>query len=261
MKALILAAGRGSRMSALTDERPKCLVELHGRALLDWQLEALRAAAVDEIAILTGYRAELLRERADHSFHNPRWSETNMVGTLACAREWLSSSPCVVSYSDIVYPASAVEALLRSRAELAMTYDPDWLSLWSERFEDPLEDAESFRLDERGMLAEIGARASSCADIHGQFMGLLQFTPASWSRVETLLDELGPEAADRLDTTSLLNRLLSRGEAIEAVPVQGPWGEADSASDLAVLERLWPPASSGERAGAERRAVDSSLRA
>ena len=53
MKDIILAAGRGSRMKNLTADRPKCLVELRGKALLDWQLEALRAAGVTEIAIVT----------------------------------------------------------------------------------------------------------------------------------------------------------------------------------------------------------------
>jgi len=56
MKAIILAAGRGSRMKNLTDERPKCLVELRGNPLLDWQLAALLEAGIDRIAIDTGYR-------------------------------------------------------------------------------------------------------------------------------------------------------------------------------------------------------------
>ena len=42
MKAIILAAGRGSRMKNLTDEKPKCLIELHGKALLDWQIQAIK---------------------------------------------------------------------------------------------------------------------------------------------------------------------------------------------------------------------------
>ncbi len=76
MKAIILAAGRGSRMKSLTEERPKCLVELAGKALLDWQLEALREAGVSEIAIVTGYKRELLANRGLVEFYNPRWAET-----------------------------------------------------------------------------------------------------------------------------------------------------------------------------------------
>ena len=101
MKAIILAAGRGSRMKHLTDTQPKCLVELNGKSLLDWQLKALRDAGITEIAIVTGYRRQLLVNRGLIEFYNPRWAETNMVSSLACADEWLTTEPCIVSYSDI----------------------------------------------------------------------------------------------------------------------------------------------------------------
>ncbi len=59
-------------MKTLTDERPKCLVELDGRPLLDYQINALSDAGIDEIAIVTGYRRELLAPRFNVEFHNPR---------------------------------------------------------------------------------------------------------------------------------------------------------------------------------------------
>ena len=69
MRAVILAAGRGSRMKNLTDDRPKCLVELKGKALLDWQLESLRASGIREIAVISGYKSELLANRGLIEFH------------------------------------------------------------------------------------------------------------------------------------------------------------------------------------------------
>ena len=61
MRALILAAGRGKRMNFLTEDKPKCLVMLKGRTLLDWQLKAIREAGIEKIAIVTGYKRELLQ--------------------------------------------------------------------------------------------------------------------------------------------------------------------------------------------------------
>ena len=115
MKAIILAAGRGSRMKNLTDDQPKCLVEMRGKPLLDWQLTALREAGVDQIAIVTGYKGELLMGRGLVEFHNSRWAETNVVSSLACARDWLQAEPCIVSYSDIFYSAQAVQSLMDCR--------------------------------------------------------------------------------------------------------------------------------------------------
>jgi NDP-sugar pyrophosphorylase family protein len=113
-------------------------VELRGKALLDWQLTALRDAGIEEAAIVTGYRRELFAERGLTEFHNPRWAETNMVSSLACAQEWLGAVTCIVSYSDIFYSAQAIQSLMESQAALAVTYDPYWLDLWKQRFDDPL---------------------------------------------------------------------------------------------------------------------------
>ena len=159
MKAIILAARRGSRMGNITDDRPKCLVEVRGKLLLDWQITALREAGIQEIAIVTGYRRELLVGRGLVEFNNSRWAETNMVSSLDCARSWLIEAPCVVSYSDIFYDAVAIRSLMNSSALLAVTYDPNWLLLWEKRFGEPLMDAETFRVGTIGTLIEIGESA------------------------------------------------------------------------------------------------------
>lgn len=238
MKAIILAAGRGSRMKNLTEERPKCLVELHGKPLLEWQLAALHGAGIEQVAIVTGYKRELLSNRGLVEFHNPRWAETNMVASLACAQEWLRGEPCVVSYSDIFYEASAPRLLMETNAELAITYDPNWRVLWESRFEDPLSDAETFKMDDRRVLLEIGQKPTRIEDIQGQYMGLLRFTPAGWSKVETLRASLDDRLRDRLDMTGMLQRLIAgHGAQILALPYSERWGEVDSAEDLAVYEK------------------------
>ena len=233
MKAIILAAGRGSRMKSLTDERPKCLVELHGKALLDWQLESLRKAGISEIAIVTGYKRELLVNRELVEFHNMRWAETNMVSSLACAEEWLQTEPCIVSYSDIFYSPTAVRLLIRCLAPLAVTYDPNWLKLWTQRFGDPLLDAETFRLTPEHTLAEIGNKPRLVDEVQGQYMGLLRFTPEGWMEVQRIRSNLTLEQCDKIHMTGILQKVIDdKCFQIEAVPYLGEWGEIDSADDL-----------------------------
>ncbi len=240
MHGLILAAGRGSRMGELTAELPKCFARLHGRRLLDWQLAALRGAGLDSLAIVRGYQADAFDEPVTF-FENPRWAETNMVQTLLAADAWLSAAPCIVSYSDIFYSAETVKVLADCPADMAISFDPEWLDLWSQRFENPLLDAESFRRAESGTLLEIGERCTSVEEIQGQYMGLLKFTPTGWSKVKALLVTLDGTLRDRLDMTSLLKRGIAAGWDIGTVPVVGPWGEVDEASDLALYHRLISP--------------------
>ncbi len=232
-KAIILAAGRGSRMRALTDERPKCLVSVRGKSLLDWQLGSLRAAGIAEIGIVTGYRRELLAGRGLAEFHNPRWAETNMVSSLACAESWLLSEPCIVSYADIFYDSAAVTGLMTGDAALAVTYDHNWLPLWQKRFGDPLSDAETFRLRPDGTLAEIGKRPRSLAEVQGQYMGLLRFTPEGWREVARIRATLSAAERDRLHMTGVLQHVIEAGRiAVAAVRYDGSWGEVDSPDDL-----------------------------
>lgn len=222
-------------MGALTDERPKCLVEIRGQTLLERQLAALRAGGVEEIGIVTGYRRELLAGFGLHEFHNPRWEQTQMVTSLACAAEWLTAAPCLVSYADIFYQPEAVRALIASDADLALTYDLNWQALWTRRFGDPLLDAETFRLNPDGTVAEIGRKPQSLAEIEGQYMGLLRFTPVGWAAVERMRKGLNAEERDRLDMTSALQRVIALGEwPVTAVPYSGEWGEVDAEEDLRV---------------------------
>ncbi|MBM3524754.1 MAG: phosphocholine cytidylyltransferase family protein [Alphaproteobacteria bacterium] len=236
MRAIILAAGRGSRMGSLTEARPKCLTRLAGRRLLDMQCEALTDAGATEIAVVTGYRAELLAQPDLTCFHNPRWETTNMVASLACAGSWLRSGPCIVSYADIFYAPETVRRLSATSTSIAIAYDPDWLASWAGRFADPLSDAETFRLDGTRVV-EIGLKPRAVSEVEGQYMGLLRFTPDGWQAAEGLVASLPMPQRDRLDMTSLLRGLIGRGVAIEAVPTAPGWGEIDSPTDLDFYER------------------------
>ncbi len=239
MRALVLAAGRGSRLEQLGADRPKCLVELGGRALFERQVAALRRGGATEIGVVRGYRAQMLEFPGIRTFTNARWAETNMVASLAVAEEWLSAGPVLVSYGDIFYGAALVSRLREAPGELLVAYDPAWRTLWERRFADPLADAETFRVDAHGRLLEIGGKTTHIEDIQGQYMGLLKFTAPAWSAVQRLRGQLDAAARDRLDMTSMLRRLLAAGGVrIGTVRNEAAWGEVDSAADVALYERL-----------------------
>ncbi|MCC8243215.1 phosphocholine cytidylyltransferase family protein [Saccharothrix luteola] len=222
MKALVLAAGRGSRLGDATDDRPKCLIEVEGSSLLHRQVRALRACA-DEIGVVTGWRAEAFDGLDLTRFHNPRWASTTMVESLAAATRWLTREPVIVSYGDIVYSAESVRRLATAGGDVAVVYDPDWEALWRGRFADPLADAETFRLD-GDRVVEIGGRPTTTAEVQGQYTGLFRLTPHAWS-VASATHVPG------LDMTGLLSRLV-RELTVTAVPVAGPWFEFDHPSDV-----------------------------
>ena len=238
IKGIILADGRGSRMGSLTSDLPKCRTVLHGKELIYWQLDALKKASIDEVAIIRGYLSETFEFDLKY-FENKRWSETNMVGSLLSASSWLQSNTCITSYSDIVYSSDAVRRLINSSGDIVITYDPKWKELWNKRFKDPLSDAETFKL-EGNRVIEIGQKSSSADEIEGQYMGLVKYTPAGWSEVSNYLKQLSQAEVDKLDMTKLLQNLIKNDVVINAVSIQDKWFEVDSESDLNVYRSEEP---------------------
>jgi len=238
MRAVILAAGRGSRMGALAEDRPKCLVELAHKPLIRHQIAALRSGGVPAIGIVRGYLGHMIDIEDVTYFENPHWAETNMVMSLVAAATWLRSDPVVISYADIFYRRGAVRELVASSGDLVVAYDRNWRSLWTRRFVDPLSDAETFRTDARGNLIDIGKRTTQIDDIEGQYMGFLKFTPKAWRAVEAVLAAVDTKTRDSMDMTTLLRALLGTGFPIRTVAIAGRWGEIDSASDLELYEKM-----------------------
>lgn len=242
-KAIILAAGEGTRLRPYTLDRPKCLVEIDGSSLLDRQLAVLRSRGIDEIVLIGGYRSEVLQNWATRLHLNPRYAETNMVWTLFCADEELVGD-VVISYGDIVYSGTILESLMASQADIAVAVDIEWESYWRARSNDPLADAETLRLAEDGSILEIGQRPESLEEIEGQYMGLMKFTAAGLTSLKTVFQaacatgQLRGKPPEKAYMTDLLQALIDDGVRVEAVQVRGPWVEVDTVEDLLMQTTL-----------------------
>ncbi len=242
---LILAAGRGSRMQGLTEEKPKCLLKLAGKTLLDWQLESLTSAGLKNLLIVCGYKAEILQNRENSISYdtiiNTRWAETNMVQSLLSALPKIENKTVLASYSDIVYSPQHIEKLLQCQGDICITYDTQWQELWQLRADntsnDILADAENF-LEENGKLLKIGSHAKSLDDVQGQYMGLLKFSPKGLKIIQDYVHSLPKERADKLDMTSLLSALLEQNNEISTVAISAKWCECDTQEDIEKYEEI-----------------------
>jgi choline kinase len=243
MKAIILAAGQGARLRPLTNDRPKCMVSYQGRPLIEHVVQALRANGVSDIVAIRGYKPEALRCQGLRFYDNPRYFETNMVHTLFCADRELEGD-VIISYSDIVYSAKVIRKLLDVSADVAVVVDRDWRRLWQERMDDPLDDAETLRLDARGNIIELGKRASSYEEIEGQYIGLLKVSSSAWPRLRAFYANLDRDASydgknfENMYMTSFIQAVIDRLMPVKAVPINGGWLEIDAPSDLEISVNL-----------------------
>lgn len=238
---VLLAAGRGQRLRPLTDYVPKCLTKLNGTSLLERVAASFTAGGVEELVLVAGYRhADLQASNLSALFSdiqvNREWATTNMVWSLLCVSDILERRVCIVSYTDIFYDASLIADLISCDEQLAIAYDPNGVELWTRRFSDPLEDIESFKISSAGEIQEIGGSVQSLSSVDGQYMGVLKFTPTSFTAFRDQAIELvtsGDFGWDTLSMTAVLQAMVtSRVMTVHGVPYRGIWGEIDSVDDL-----------------------------
>ena len=238
MKGLILAAGRGRRLAHLTDDHPKCLNRVGNRSLLEWQIDALSSGGVDDIIIITGYKHELLDSFEFRTVHNERWKTTNMVSSLLCAKAEFDSTT-IVTYSDILYSEEIVISLCRQQHEAVIAYDRNWKNLWISRFENPLEDAESFRIDGNGRILEIGQKVGDIDDIMGQYIGIMRFTPEAFDWIDHFTRKHKKSYIDGMDMTMLLQNLIQEEYPIHGIPIKEKWCEIDTPKDFEIAKQIF----------------------
>ena len=230
MRGLILAAGRGSRLGNY-NHTTKCLLEVAGRRLIEYQLEACAEAGVAPVALVVGYRADDVREavgiRAEY-IHNPRWDSTNSLYSFLLARDWITG-PIVVMNSDILFHPEILSRVLAVKGD-AFAYDsgsgraPEHMKV---------EVADGRLID---MSKELPPERSA-----GENVGLLAFSAEG---ARALLDKAGAIAADGGEKNWLgaAVRQLAAERTIRAIDIAGlPWGEIDSTFDLEnVRKNVWP---------------------
>lgn len=244
MRAIILAAGQGTRLSPFTDDRPKCLVEFLGKPILDHAVAALAEAGVQDVTVVTGYRADMIKAKGLRTRHNPRFESTNMVNSLFCAEDLMADDDVLVVYGDIVFHPRLVSALLDDDARVSLAVNTEWRALWEERMEDPLSDAETLKLDADGNVIELGKRPTSYDDVQGQFTGLIRISRDSLADVKRFYDAMDRSAEydgkdfPNMYMTSFLQEIIDGLMPVRAVRVDGGWLEIDSTEDLRVSEAL-----------------------
>ncbi len=260
MRLVVLAAGQGTRLGALTADRPKALVPLAGRPLLAWTLEAAASCGIRDVVVVGGHGIAHLAGFDVRLLENPAYASTNMVQTLFCAAEEFGAG-FVMSYGDIAYDPSILRAVLDGAGPVRCAVDLAWRPYWEARSEDPLADTETMRLLPDGRIETLGGRPASMDEVQGQYIGLVAFEGAGVQALRDVFAEARDDAAAgrtvlgrrpslrALYMTDVLDVLAGRG-MVHAVTFRAGWVEIDRPEDIPVAEERWAERPSAAR-GAE----------
>jgi choline kinase len=255
-RAILIAAGRGKRLGPNTDDIPKCMVPVGPRPILGWVWDAFRAAGIDELVVIRGYRGEVLEPFVQalapgaRFVDNTAWQSNNVLLSLACARAYLDR-PCLISYSDILFTPAVARAAATSPAEIALVIDREFRAVYEGRTEHPLEEGEVADLLPDGTVARVGKRALPPSEAVGEFIGLAKLGERGVATVARTLDALGRRYDGRDDApfqraatyrqaylTDLWQELIDQGLRLDPVLIDGGWREIDTQQDLARAREL-----------------------
>ena len=243
MKAIILAAGQGSRLGHLTDDRPKCLIEFGGKSLLDWQLDTLAANGVDEVVVVTGFRDDqieaVLAKRSGgpkvRTVFNPFFKVADNLGSLYLVRGELTGD-CLVWNGDTLVS----DALM---ARVVGNVGQDGICVTIDRKDAYDDDDMKVVVDPDGRLRAIGKRIKD--RVNAESIGLLAFRRGGAERFAEAIDR----AMRTVEGTTIwylrVIHHLAQDSEVWTLDISGEeWGEVDFPEDVSPAEKMvagWGP--------------------
>lgn len=248
MKPLIIGAGRGRRLTTMTDHQPKCYAPVGDRPIVDWILEAFTGAGLGDPVFIGGYRIDQVR--ADYPgltfCHNDEWENNNILASLFYAEAHMDEG-FVCSYSDILFRDSVVQRALDHPADIVLCVDTRWEERYIDRSEHPPDDAEKVTAD--GDRITRIHRAIGNHEAAGEYIGVARFSP----RGASLLREQYHQARDKFAgepwrsaaqfekayLIELFQEMIEQGVTLHMVTTDGDYMEIDTDEDYRLANEKW----------------------
>ena len=231
MKVIILCAGLGSRLRPHTDNRPKCMVEVADKPIVRHQLDLFAEFGIKEITLVTGYKADVIPYDDVAKIHNRDYDSTNMLHSLFLAKElFLQNEDILVSYGDIIYTKEVLQKIIDADGACDVVVDKGFKPYWYARAQEPLEDLETLRLDDKGFICDIGNTPRNIEEIQGQYIGLFKFSKTVTKEVYDFYASLSDTG--NMYVTAFLQALSQNGFELTPVFIHNGWIEIDTPDDM-----------------------------
>ena len=251
MKAIIVAAGPGIRLLPFTENKPKCMLEVGGKTILQRNLEVLKENGITDIVIVKGHKSDAINYPNIKYYYNPNYLENNILTSLFYAEKEMREG-FIFSYSDILYSASVLRKLLQSKEDMSLVIDVDWAQRYKGRTLHPIDEAELVVVEDDKVVKI--SKFMNPAIAYGEFIGLAKFTRKGvemlirnykrirankWCGFKAHHRFQDAVSIDKAYLTDMLQELINRGYPIHSVDINGGWLEIDTSQDLQIARRIW----------------------
>ena len=232
-KAVLLAAGRGTRMGELTSEMPKPMIAVRGKPILQHIIEGLREAGVSQLLVIVGYRGEIVRERfGDGSAlgvtieYALQAVQDGTGKVVELAREFVAGEPFILSYGDILVEPANYLRLIR--------LDPDVQAIVSVKRDEDVSKGGAVFVNARFELIDLREKPKPGEPTSPWYnAGIYTFRPSIFD----FTARLQPSPRGEYELTDAIRALAHSGKKVQALELSGAWADVRDPEVLAQLNR------------------------
>ena len=239
-KALIIAAGLGSRLKKHTENLPKCMLDFGGKTLLQRQLESYKQNGIKNISLVRGYKKEKINYKDIKYFENKDYKNNNILNSIFYAEKVINGN-IIISYSDILFDKSVVERTLKSDHDISVVVDIDWRGYYVGRKDHPISEAENVIFNSNNEVEKIGKINTGNQEVHGEFIGMIKLSNRGteifkehFHRLKKIYWNKPFQRAkifQKAYLTDFIQELVDIGIKVHCVIIESGWKEIDTVED------------------------------
>jgi len=248
MKAIIIGAGRGSRLMPSTADIPKCFCQVGDHRILDWSLKAFAENGITDIVFIGGYQIDKVRDEYQEFklFDNDNWANNNILASLMVAEPEMDDG-FICCYSDILFTGKVIGNLLADQADITVVIDTDWDKRYMDRTEHPPDDAEKVTVD-NGLVTRIHREIPN-QEAHGEFIGVTKFSKKGAELLKESYYKAkeaytgkpfrGAKSFEKAYLILLYQEMIEQNITIAHVDTHGDYIEIDTQQDFEYARQHW----------------------
>jgi len=239
-KALIIAAGLGTRLKKHTEDLPKCMLDFGGKTLLQRQLAAYKESEIEDISLIRGYKKDKIKYKGIKYFENTDYRNNNILNSIFYAEKVINGN-IIISYSDILFDSSVVQRTLESNHDISVVVDIDWRGYYVGRKDHPISEAENVIFNSNNEVEKIGKINKGTQEVHGEFIGMIKLSDRgtkifkeNFHRLKKIYWNKPFQRAkifQKAYLTDFIQELVDIGIKVHCIIIESGWKEIDTVED------------------------------